>query len=79
MKSQIGQWGNSLAFRIPKHLVEELALKPNDSVECRVEAGRLVIEPIRELPRRTLDELLAEMVEPSEEVDWGRPAGEEVW
>jgi antitoxin MazE len=41
MKSQIGQWGNSLAIRIPKYVVEALALKPNDAVECTLEAGKL--------------------------------------
>lgn len=79
MKSHIGQWGNSLAFRIPKHVVEELTLKPNDAVECRVEAGRLVIEPVSQPSEVTLDELLAGVVETDEEVNWGRPAGEEVW
>jgi antitoxin MazE len=39
MKSQIGQWGNSLAIRIPKYVVEALELKSNDAVECTVEAG----------------------------------------
>ncbi|NJK57401.1 MAG: AbrB/MazE/SpoVT family DNA-binding domain-containing protein, partial [Pleurocapsa sp. SU_5_0] len=38
MKSQIGQWGNSLAIRIPKYAVEALDLKPNDAIECTVES-----------------------------------------
>jgi antitoxin MazE len=80
MKSQIGQWGNSLAIRIPKYVVESLDLKPNDAVECTVENGRLVVQPIQVLPELTLEELLAGVVEPPEaEVDWGRPMGGEVW
>lgn len=79
MKSHIGRWGNSLAFRIPKHIVEELDLKPNDGVECRVEAGELIVKPLQVLPELTLEELLSEVVEPEEEVDWGKPEGEEVW
>ena len=31
MKSQIGQWGNSLALRIPKYAVEALDLKTDTS------------------------------------------------
>jgi antitoxin MazE len=80
MKAQIGQWGNSLALRIPKYIHEVLHLKPNDAVDCSVEGGRLVITPIYALPELTLDELLADVIEPLEpEVDWGKPVGDEVW
>ncbi len=80
MKLQIGQWGNSLAVRIPKYVVEALNLKPNDAVDCTVENGRLVLERIQALPELSLEELLAGVVEPPEpEVDWGPPMGDEVW
>jgi antitoxin MazE len=80
MKSQIGQWGNSLAVRIPKYVVEALSLKPNDAIEVSVEGGRLVLEPIYSLPELSLEELLASITEsPEGEVDWGRPMGNEVW
>jgi antitoxin MazE len=80
MKSQIGQWGNSLAVRIPRYVVEALALKPNDTVECSVEDGKLVFAPIQTLPELSLDELLAGIVEaPEGEVDWGKPVGNEIW
>ncbi|PSB04447.1 AbrB/MazE/SpoVT family DNA-binding domain-containing protein [Merismopedia glauca] len=80
MKSQIGQWGNSLAIRIPKYAVEALKLKANDAVECSVESGKLTIVPIQPLPELTLEELLAEVTETSApEVDWGKATGEEIW
>ncbi len=81
MKSQIGQWGNSLAVRIPKYVVESLALKPNDTVECSVQDGRLVFEPVQTLlPELSLEDLLAEVTEaPEGEVNWGRSMGHEVW
>ncbi|MBA3922628.1 MAG: AbrB/MazE/SpoVT family DNA-binding domain-containing protein [Nostocaceae cyanobacterium] len=80
MKSQIGQWGNSLAVRIPKYVVEALDLKPNDTVKFSVEGGKLVVEPIRALRELSLEELLAGITEaPEPEVDWGRPMGDEVW
>jgi antitoxin MazE len=80
MKSQIGQWGNSLAIRIPKYVVEALELKPNDAVECTVESGKLVVQRVQNLPELSLDELLAGVTEPPEpEVDWGKPMGDEVW
>ena len=78
VQSHIGQWGNSLAFRIPKLIARELNLQPNDAVSCRVENGKLVIEPVQTPQEYSLDELL-EGFEPSEEVSWGKPEGNEVW
>lgn len=79
MKLQIGQWGNSLAFRIPKAIAQELNLKPNDSVQCSVEDGRLVIKPMPEVKQYTLDELIDTEFEQSEEVSWGKVEGAETW
>ncbi len=80
MRSQIGQWGNSLAVRLPKYVVEALDLKPNDSVECTVEEGRLVLVRTQILPELTLEELLAGVIDPPEpEVNWGGPMGNEIW
>lgn len=79
MKSQIGRWGNSLAFRIPKYVVEELLLQPNDEVYCHIKDGKLVIEPVRDIEQYTLDQLLEEVIEPSEEISWGKPEGNEEW
>lgn len=33
MKMQIGRWGNSLAVRLPKALVERLHLKEGDEID----------------------------------------------
>jgi antitoxin MazE len=80
MTSQIGQWGNSLALRIPKHILEALHLQINDAIDCTVEDGKLVITPIRALPELSLDDLLAEVVAPIEAaIDWGGPVGNEIW
>ncbi len=79
MKSQIGQWGNSLAFRIPKLIAVELGLKPNDPVQCRVEDGKLVLELVQEVKEYTLDQLLTGKIEQSEEVWWGKAEGDEAW
>lgn len=80
MQSQIGQWGNSLAIRIPKYVVEALGLKPNDTVECSLEEGKFVVQRLQTLPELTLEELLASVADtPEGEVDWGKPVGDEVW
>jgi antitoxin MazE len=51
MKSQISRWGNSLGLRIPKYIVEELALSANDEVDCRMEHGQLVVTPVMKFPK----------------------------
>lgn len=78
MRSSIGKWGNSLGLRIPRHIVEELSLHPNDEVECRVEKGRLIVEVVQKR-KYTLEELLSQEMELESEIDWGKPMGEEMW
>ncbi len=37
---QLGKWGNSLAFRMPRKLIEELQLKEGDTIDsARIEAA----------------------------------------
>jgi antitoxin MazE len=81
MKSQIGRWGNSLALRIPKYIVDGLDLSIDDEVDCTISEGQLIIKPVRikNYAKYTLAELLSQDLEPEEEIDWGKPVGEEEW
>ena len=56
-------WGNSLAWRIPKHIVEELSLELNDEVDCQVENGKIAIEPVSKQKDYTLNKLLDQIIE----------------
>ena len=41
---QVSRWGNSLAVRLPKAVVEDLGLRPGDQLEIvSTDAGRMVI------------------------------------
>lgn len=54
---QIAKWGNSLAVRLPKSLVEALDLKPGDTIEI-VAASQTRIEIKRDDTRKhALDRL----------------------
>ncbi len=75
----LSQWGNSLALAIPNDIVELLKLKADDTVICRIENGKLVLEPVNKTLEYTLDQLLAGDIEPSEEVFWGKSEGDEIW
>jgi antitoxin MazE len=77
----ISKWGNSSAIRLPKAVMEELGLKPGQSVQLTVKDGKGILEPVR--PRKiTLQWILDEMKrlgpenEP-ETVDWGPDRGSE--
>jgi antitoxin MazE len=77
LQLQIGKWGNSLGIRLPKSVLEILQLSEKDKVKCSIVNGKLVLEPVRS--QYALAELLAQVDESGQEVDWGKPEGEEVW
>lgn len=39
---QVSRWGNSLAVRLPKSLVDSLGLKPGDELEIVAASGRRI-------------------------------------
>ena len=80
MKATVKKWGNSAAVRIPASVMEATHLDLDEVVEVREEAGRIVIEPVRQ-KTYLLDDLLKginakNLHEPS---DFGPPQGKEAW
>jgi antitoxin component of MazEF toxin-antitoxin module len=61
MKSQIAQWGNSAALRLPKAVLEELRLAPGSEVEMWIEGRELRIRPIPAVTSFSLEDLLAQI------------------
>ena len=76
----VSRWGNSLAVRIPKGILERSRVKEGDSLELNVsEDGGLVLRPVHR--PCTLEELVAGITpenRPSE-TDWGTARGNEAW
>ena len=62
MKIQIGRWGNSLAMRLPKSLVERLKLKEGDEIESEVIEAALAKADADSVERRR-DEALKRIAE----------------
>ena len=80
MKASLKKWGNSAALRIPASVMQAMRLDLDDVVDIREEAGRIVIEPVR--PKAyDLAELLRGITPKNrhDAVDFGSPAGKEVW
>ncbi len=61
MRTQFAMWGNSLALRIPHAYAREIEAFAGRSAEVTVRQGKLVIEPVDDMPVYDLDELLQGM------------------
>lgn len=57
---QVSKWGNSLAVRLPKKLVEELGLKEGDDVNVvAAKDGTIEVETREDQRRRALERMAA--------------------
>lgn len=77
MKAKIARWGNSLALRLPKTLIDELGFREDSLVEFAVLDGQLLVRSAAQVP--TLEELVAGITPENrhQEVDWGPGQGAE--
>ena len=64
----VSKWGNSLAVRLPKALVEELRLKAGDELSVvAARRGRIEVETEAQRRRRALDSIA--------KLNWTLPPG----
>ena len=59
MKAQMVKWGNSLAVRIPKPIIEEARLKEGDFLEIEAGDGRIELRRATKIP--TLAQLVSQI------------------
>lgn len=79
-KSQLAKWGNSLAVRLPRQIVETARLQEGDPLNLSVgKDGAIVMRPARRKYR--LEELVSRITPRNrhDETDWGGPVGGEIW
>lgn len=82
MITKVQKWGNSQGLRLSKDLLSDVDIEVGDAVDIAVRDGALVVTPVRRVRGRIdIGELVREI--PSDytpgELDWGPPAGQEVW
>lgn len=80
MVATVAKWGNSLALRIPQHIVKKIQLTEGAEVDLVVIDGNLVIKP-RLRKRYSLEELV-DAITPDNlhsEVDTEVAVGNEAW
>ena len=78
MTVALKKWGNSLALRIPKDILNTLALDENSIMELSVNNGMLTVKP----KSNTLLESLVSQINSEnlhKEIDTGRSVGNEEW
>ena len=80
MTAIIQKWGNSQGIRLPKILLEDLNMSEGEEVEIIAENSVLIIKPAMK-KRKTIQELFDgyEGDYKPQEIDWGEPAGGEIW
>ena len=86
MHMVIKKWGNSLATRIPKAIVDSIDLHLDQEVEIEAVNGKIIITPLQEKKEYKLEELLSQCKPESvkftrEDQEWlnSEPVGEEIW
>ena len=78
MTVALKKWGNSLALRIPKDILNTLAIDENSIMELSVNNGMLTVKP----KTNTLLETLVSQISSEnlhKEIDTGRNMGNEEW
>jgi len=85
MHMTIKKWGNSLATRIPKAVVESINLRLDQEVDIEAVNGKIIITPIEEIKEYKLDDLLEQcklssMKLDDEDKEWlnSEPVGKEI-
>jgi antitoxin MazE len=80
MRAKVKKWGNSAAVRIPASVMQAMRLTLDEAVEVREEAGRIVIEPVRQKTYE-LDKLLKGITSKNqhEAIEFGPAVGKEAW
>ncbi len=81
MKARIQKWGNSMAIRIPKVVLEELGCTAEQEVEMLLVEGELRIRPIATTPKYALEQLVHAITAKNRHalLDDDAPTGKEVW
>ncbi len=81
MTTRIARWGNSLAVRLPRSVVQTARLTDGQTVNLSVaDDGTISLQPLQ--PRRLqLERLVAAITDDNrhEETEWGERMGRETW
>jgi len=80
METKVQKWGNSLAVRLSRHVVQESNIREGSRVGVEVDDGKIVLE-VKGTKQYSLGKLLAKVTRKNihGEFDLGKAKGKEVW
>jgi antitoxin MazE len=87
MQTTIVKWGNSQGIRIPKAFLKNIHVAENEPVDIVLSNEKIIIKKIKNKRHKTTKERLIEFYGKNfnqehsiqKEIDWGKPAGKEIW
>jgi len=82
MLTKVQKWGNSQGLRLAKSVLEDARINVGDEVDVAVRDGVIVVAPARKIRGKCrLEDLVSRIPADYQagEIDWGKPAGREVW
>ncbi len=79
MKTMVKKWGNSLAVRLPKKLIDDTKVSEGSNINITTKNGNIILSPAKE--EYSLKELLKGITENNlhSEVSTGYNVGGEIW
>jgi len=80
MTTKVQMWGNSLAVRIPRDIMESADLEEGDFVGVSLKEDRIIIKQVSG-KKETLQDVVRKItpLNRHKEVSWGKPVGNEIW
>jgi antitoxin MazE len=80
METRIQKWGNSLAVRLPRHIIQESNAKVGSYLAVEVDDGKIVLE-LKGRKQYSLRKLLSKVTKKNShgEIDLGNAKGKEIW
>jgi antitoxin MazE len=89
MNATIQKWGNSQGIRLPKIILDQLGFYENDKVEITTNENSIILKKVSTSKHITIEERLEkfygkpidqiQLIDQVDEIDFGKPVGEEVW
>jgi len=87
MQTNIVKWGNSHGIRLPKVFLQNIKVFENDPVDITLENEKIIIKKIEKKDHKTIKQRLVDFygenfeqfASSQNEIDWGKPVGNEVW
>jgi antitoxin MazE len=78
--TKVQKWGNSQGIRLPKEALRQINICVGDEVDIAFNGTEIIVKPVYVTRKKySLKDLLPPKSIRSEEMDWGKASGQEIW